>query len=158
RANGHAVHHHAAIHHAAGHHGAEILHHGAGRLVVADAGDLHAAVAFFHLHGAARNHEPLRARRHGHRHRSHTIAHRGHAHPCSFHHHVGHRVTLLMRTVLEPIQRLTTANMIVNFPQLPQVLISKKSTKVKYSTKSPATRQRAPTWHGFCRLIHFARS
>src|SRR5262249_40576968 len=89
RADGHAVHHHAATDHAAAHHGAEILHHRAGRLVVASAGDLHSAGAFFHLHGTAWNHEPLRAGRHG----GHaTAGHRGHAHSGPFHHHARHGI------------------------------------------------------------------
>ena len=47
--------------HAAGQHRAEVLHHAAGHLVVAGAGDLHAARALLHLEGAARHHHPVRA-------------------------------------------------------------------------------------------------
>jgi hypothetical protein len=93
-ADGQAVQHHGATDHAAGHHGAEVLHHGAGRLVVADAGDLHAAGAFFHFHGATRDHEPLRAGRHVEGHAT-GRTHGGHVHCCPFHHHVRHERTPL---------------------------------------------------------------
>ena len=47
--------------HAAGHHRAEVLHHAAGHLVVAGAGDLHAAGALLHLHRAAGHHHQFMA-------------------------------------------------------------------------------------------------
>src|SRR5262249_59093826 len=48
-ADGHAVEHDAAAAHAAGQHGTQVLHHAAGHLVLADAGDLHAAGALLEL-------------------------------------------------------------------------------------------------------------
>src|SRR5690606_37392575 len=51
-ADRHAVHRAAAAAHAVGHRAAEVLQHGAGNFILAAAGDLHAAVALFHPHGA----------------------------------------------------------------------------------------------------------
>src|SRR5207247_1656841 len=90
-ADGHAVEHHAAAAHAAGQHRAEVLHHAARHLVVAHAGDLHAAVALLELHRAAGHHHVVgRGGRRwaAHRRCAHRrYAHAGHPHSGTFHHH-----------------------------------------------------------------------
>src|SRR5262249_12428517 len=78
--------------HAALEHRAEVFHHVRGHRVVARAGDLHAALALLHLHGAARHHHHAGHHGGGHpAHRAHARhAHARHAHPHAFHHHRAH--------------------------------------------------------------------
>src|SRR5262249_11291339 len=86
RAHHHAVHHAAHAAHAARQHLAEVLHHRAGRRVVARAADLHPASDLLHLERAPRHHHHVPGHHaprptHGH------AAHRWAAHRRTLHHH-----------------------------------------------------------------------
>ena len=84
----HAVHHHAAGEHRAAHRVAEVLQHGLGHGVGADAHHLHAVLHLLHLDRAARHHHHV----HGCRHRRGHLLGTVHRHHAA--HHVVHRKSL----------------------------------------------------------------
>jgi hypothetical protein len=101
-AHHHAIVHHAAAHHGAGHHFAEVLKHADGHGVVAHAHHFHAAVAFFHLHGAAGDHHHI----HGRHHHALICGHHwgGHRHAIHRHHCFHHNWFFLQLIVLIGVQ------------------------------------------------------